>query len=128
MKFTVTTFQTLDGVMQAPRGPPEDPSGGFEHGGWLVSLAGAEMGACMGETLGPAEAFLRGRFPDQMFAITSAGTVIAVYAFDGSPSCGIVRARRRGSRGGLSPGWGGGGDGAGWMIEGNGGPPFAGAF
>src|SRR3954454_10431142 len=88
MKFTVTTFQTLDGVMQAPRGPPEDPSGGFEHGGWLVSLADAEMGACMDETLAPAEAFLLGRFTDQMFAITSAGTVIAVYAFDGRPSCG----------------------------------------
>src|SRR3954447_9687851 len=128
MKLTVTTFQTLDGVMQAPSGPPEDPSGGFEHGGWLVSLADAEMGACMDETLAPAEAFLLGRFTDQMFAITSAGTVIAVYAFDGSPSCGIVRARRRGSRGGLSPGWGGGGDVAEWMIEANGVPLCAEAF
>src|SRR3954469_24007114 len=33
-KLIVNTFMTLDGVVQAPGAPEEDPDGGFQHGGW----------------------------------------------------------------------------------------------
>lgn len=36
-KITGGAFVSLDGVMQAPGGPEEDTSGGFEHGGWLTN-------------------------------------------------------------------------------------------
>ncbi len=32
-KLVVLSFITLDGVMQAPGGPEDDPTGGFKHGG-----------------------------------------------------------------------------------------------
>lgn len=38
-KLIVAAFISLDGVVQAPGGPGEDPSGGFAHGGWIVPFA-----------------------------------------------------------------------------------------
>lgn len=34
-KLIASTFVSLDGIMQAPGGPDEDPTGGFAHGGWV---------------------------------------------------------------------------------------------
>jgi dihydrofolate reductase len=39
----VNTFMSLDGVMQGPGGPEEDPTGGFTHGGWAVNYFDDEM-------------------------------------------------------------------------------------
>jgi dihydrofolate reductase len=53
-KLIVSTFVTLDGVMQAPGGPGEDDSGGFAHGGWSVNYWDDLMGQTMDEaTRGP---------------------------------------------------------------------------
>lgn len=60
-KLIVSTFLTLDGVMQAPGGPGEDDSGGFAHGGWSVSYWDELMGQVMGEATSTPFAMVLGR-------------------------------------------------------------------
>jgi dihydrofolate reductase len=61
MKLTVQTFLTLDGVMQAPGGPDEDPSDDFTHGGWQAPFADPAIGEFVTDLNRHASGFLLGR-------------------------------------------------------------------
>lgn len=67
-KLIVLSFITLDGVMQAPGGPEEDPTGGFTHGGWTFKYFDEFLGMVMGEQMTPPYALLLGRKTYEIFA------------------------------------------------------------
>ena len=67
-KIIVSTFTSLDGVMQAPGGPQEDPTGGFAYGGWTAPHFDAALGAAMGEIFGRPFDLLLGRKTYDIFA------------------------------------------------------------
>ncbi|MFD6987708.1 dihydrofolate reductase family protein [Streptomyces sp. NPDC059943] len=69
-KLMVTTFVSLDGVMQAPGGSDEDRDGGFEHGGWSVPHFGADLIERMTTVVRRADALLVGRRTYDIFAAT----------------------------------------------------------
>ncbi len=64
----VLSFITLDGVMQAPGGPEEDPSGGFKYGGWIVPHSDEVLGKVMAEQMTGPFALLLGRKTFDIFA------------------------------------------------------------
>jgi dihydrofolate reductase len=67
-KLIVSTFLTLDGVMQAPGGPGEDDSGGFEQGGWSVTFWDEKMGEIMGAAMSVPFDLVLGRRTYDIFA------------------------------------------------------------
>ncbi|MER7622032.1 dihydrofolate reductase family protein [Streptomyces sp. NPDC126503] len=66
--LTLTQFLSLDGVHQAPGGPEEDRTGGFEHGGWTVPYADDDFGQFIDEVFARPTAFLLGRRTYEIFA------------------------------------------------------------
>jgi dihydrofolate reductase len=67
-RLVVNTFVSLDGVMQAPGGPEEDPTGGFDQGGWSVSFWDDRMMQAMGEFMGKPFDLVLGRRTYEIFA------------------------------------------------------------
>lgn len=67
-KVIAAAFVSLDGVMQAPGGPEEDPTGGFEHGGWTVDYWDDAMGEAMGALFAEPFDLLLGRKTYDIFA------------------------------------------------------------
>jgi dihydrofolate reductase len=67
-ELIVSTFVTLDGVMQAPGGPEEDREGGFDSGGWTVPYWDDDLSTFMGETMTPPFDLVLGRRTYDLFA------------------------------------------------------------
>ena len=68
MKLTTTTFVSVDGVMPGIGGPDEDPSGGFERGGWTTLHWDNEAATFLTQDYQRADAFLFGRRTYEIFA------------------------------------------------------------
>lgn len=66
-KIIVITMITLDGVMQAPGGPEEDPSNGFRYGGWTAPYTDDNGSEFFQKNMRPAE-YLLGRKTFEIFA------------------------------------------------------------
>ncbi|NJC34567.1 dihydrofolate reductase [Sphingomonas jejuensis] len=74
-------FMSLDGVVQAPGGPTEDPTGGFAHGGWLPQFFDEDVGAAIGAVFDGSYDLLLGRRTYDIFA--------AYWPFVGGAATGI---------------------------------------
>ncbi len=67
-RLVVSTFMTLDGIMQAPGGPEEDPTHDFAQGGWSVNYWDEMMGQIMTESLSKPFDLLLGRKTYEIFS------------------------------------------------------------
>src|SRR5579871_6690252 len=59
---------SLDGIMQAPGGPEEDPSSGFTHGGWAMSFGDEVLHKILNKTISGKFDLLLGRRTYDIFA------------------------------------------------------------
>lgn len=67
-KVIVGAFVSLDGIMQAPGGPDEDPIGGFKYGGWVAPYFDKSMEEAVGEMFARPFDLLLGRKTYDIFA------------------------------------------------------------
>ena len=67
-KVIAATFISLDGVMQAPGGPAEDPTGGFKNGGWVFPYSDEETFKTLFEVFEKPFDLLLGRKTYEIFA------------------------------------------------------------
>ena len=67
-KIIAITQVTLDGVMQAPGGPQEDPRNGFTHGGWAMPFLDDGLNQAIDETIAGQFDMLLGRRTYEIFA------------------------------------------------------------
>ena len=67
-KVIVGAMVSLDGVMQAPGGPTEDPTGGFPFGGWVMPYFDEEFGEELDQLFGREFDLLLGRKTYEIFA------------------------------------------------------------
>ena len=66
-KLIASTFVSLDGIMQAPGGPEEDPTGGFAFGGWTFHYWDEIMGRSMNGFDGKDRELMLGRRTYEIF-------------------------------------------------------------
>jgi dihydrofolate reductase len=67
-KVITGAFVSLDGVMQAPGGPEEDPTRGFKLGGWVVPYVDEVFGQAINKMFGQPFDLLLGRRTYEIFA------------------------------------------------------------
>ena len=67
-RIVLSSFLSLDGVMQAPGGEDEDRSGGFPYGGWQMPYFDEAGGKAVGDAMSRADGFLLGRKTYDIFA------------------------------------------------------------
>jgi dihydrofolate reductase len=90
MRITVHTFLTLDGVMQGPGGPDEDPGGDFVNGGWMIPFADQDFGQIAESWFARSDAVLLGR--------TTYGLMQPYWSTVTDPDNGAARALNHGRK------------------------------